>query len=237
MSNTFYTVKWIVITDVDAKTISHDILTNYLQHCHTFYNMECVETTIKKTFRYQKKVCDQTINQQQCMNVPVTDCQVGTTANCRMVPRQVCQDTCSDSPMCQQCDTFRNEPGYGSCGTSTCGVYLPSDPFMPNVTGGQGYFPGGVGGDGYFPGVSVGGEGFYPGTGGIGGEGFYPGTGGIGGEGFYPGTGEIGGEGFYPGTGGIGGEGFYPGGSEDGPVRPPYENPSRYNERLNVKLK
>ena len=26
MSNTLYTVKWIVITDVDAKTISHDIL-------------------------------------------------------------------------------------------------------------------------------------------------------------------------------------------------------------------
>jgi len=190
------------------------------QKCHTFYDAECKTTRVRKGFRYSRKVCDQTVKRNQCMNIPITDCQVGTTADCKMVPRQVCQDTCSTSPMCQQCDNFRNGPGFGSCGTSNCGVYVPSDPFIPGSTGGQGYNPGDV----------IGGEGYYPG-GGIGGEGYYPG-GGTGGDGYYPGGG-IGGEGYYPGGGGIGGEGYYPGGGGgdrapwDDAMRPPWDDALR----------
>ena len=184
-----------------------------LQHCHTFYDAECKTTKVRKSFRYNKKVCDQTVNRQKCTNIPISDCRVGTTADCKMVPRQVCQDSCSNSQLCQQCDNFRNGPALGSCGTSTCGVYLPSDPYP---TGGQGYFPGG--------------DGYYPGGGGIGGEGYYPG-GEVGGEGYYPGGGD-GGEGYYPG-GEEGGEGYYPGGGDDGrlpwddAMRPPWDDALR----------
>jgi len=68
--------------------------------------------------------------------------------------------------MCNQCDEFRNGPGFGSCGTSTCGTFYPNDPYRLNYTGGEGYYPGGG---------SIGGEGYYPGGGSIGGEGYYPG--------------------------------------------------------------
>ena len=138
-----------------------------------------------------------------------------------MVPRQVCQDTCSNSQLCQQCDTFRNGPGIGSCGTSNCGVYLPSDPFNPN----GGYYPGGgPGGEGFYPGGEVGGEGYYPG-GDAGGGGYYPGEE-VGGEGYYPG-GDAGGDGgYYPG-GEVGGEGYYPGGSGSDDGRLPWEDALR----------
>jgi hypothetical protein len=138
----------------------------FSQFCHTFYDAVCKSSTVQRGFRYNRQICDQSVNRQQCINLPVTDCRVGTTANCRMVPRQVCQDTCSTSTMCNQCDEFRNGPGFGSCGTSTCGTFYPNDPYRLNYTGGEGYYPGGG---------SIGGEGYYPGGGSIGGEGYYPG--------------------------------------------------------------
>ena len=48
-------------------------------------------------------------------------------ANASTFLSQVCQDTCSSSPYCQQCDSFRNGPGFGSCSSTTCGNYYPSD--------------------------------------------------------------------------------------------------------------
>jgi hypothetical protein len=60
-----------------------------LQHCHTFYDAQCKETTVTRTFRYNKVVCDQTVTRQKCTNIPITNCIVGSTANCQMVPRQV----------------------------------------------------------------------------------------------------------------------------------------------------
>lgn len=44
-----------------------------------------------------------------------------------MVPRQVCQDSCSNSAYCRQCDAFRNGPGFASCSSTTCGNYYPKD--------------------------------------------------------------------------------------------------------------
>ena len=43
-----------------------------------------------------------------------------------MVPKTVCQKSCSNSALCQQCDKFRQGPGFGSCPTATCGNYVPN---------------------------------------------------------------------------------------------------------------
>jgi len=87
----------------------------------------CRNSTVKKGFRINKVVCDRMVTKPECFNIPIADCRVGKTANCKMVPRQVCQDTCSNSPYCQQCESFRNGPGFGSCSSTTCGNYFPKD--------------------------------------------------------------------------------------------------------------
>lgn len=213
------------------------------QHCFTYNEYECKERRVSRNFKVTKQVCDVVTNQQQCSNLPVTDCSLGQTANCQMVPQQVCQDTCSNSQLCNTCNNFVNGPGFGSCSSSTCGNFIPGvnvpggEGYYPGGgdpgLGGEGYFPGGTGGQGYFPGGEgsyPGGDGFYPG--GPGGEGYFPGgqPGPDGGEGYFPGG--PGGEGFYPGY--PGGNGYYPGGvggdggfyEEPGFSRPPYTNPN-----------
>ncbi len=209
------------------------------QYCHTFPtgNLECRNQTVTKRFRINKIVCDRVSERPFCIKIPQSVCRMGSRSSCKMVPKQVCQNSCSNSATCNTCSNFIQQgPGFGSCPTSTCGNYYPGTNeggFIGNVTGdwesgvivvpggSGGFFPGGgvTGGDGgFFPG-GTGGEGFYPGTDGTivegGGEGGYypggdlfPGTGGSGG--FYPGgeTG-AGGAGWYPGPGGQGG--YFPG--------------------------
>ena len=203
----------------------HLLLYLYLpQYCHTYYDANCTTREVKKQLRFYRTVCDRFVNRQQCIDIPLTDCRVGQTASCRMQARQVCQDTCSKSQTCNDCDQFRNGAGFGSCGTSTCGTFLPKDPYTLGNNGQQ-IFGGSdvyTGGQGSFDGVIN--------VGGVGGESYYPGT--VGGEGYYPGT--VGGEGYYPGgstcTGGgcgdVGGEEYYPGGGNqpwDDALSPPID--------------
>ena len=108
------------------------------------------------------------------MKIPITQCYPGVVNQCDMVPRKVCQPTCSNSDMCNQCNQFVQSPSYGSCQSSPCNTYYGNDGFWNNATGG------------YYPGGGIGGGGVYPGDGSLypGGEGMYPG---VGGEGMYPG--------------------------------------------------
>ena len=80
-----------------------------------------------------------------CENVPEQKCKV--------VPRQVCQQGCSDKPMCNQCDQLRNQGIFSSCSTGTCPNYFPEDPVISgNWQTGGGYNPGNLGDSGFNPG-------------------------------------------------------------------------------------
>jgi hypothetical protein len=86
----------------------------------------CTDSTMTKGFQITKIRCDRQFQQQQCFTLPVARCSK-TQPNCQMVPRQVCQPTCSLSQYCLTCDNFRQGPGFGSCPTSTCGQYYPGN--------------------------------------------------------------------------------------------------------------
>ncbi len=106
-------------------------------------------------------------------------CRLGSNTNCRMVPRQVCTNTCSQDPQCSTCNNFvQRGPGFGSCPSSSCGNWYPgnddADAFNQTFAGdwnaGMNALPGGGGGGGgafYRPeaggGGVVGGQGFYQG--------------------------------------------------------------------------
>ncbi|XP_059088315.1 uncharacterized protein LOC131884519 [Tigriopus californicus] len=194
------------------------------RYCHTFPvgDMACRSTPIKKRFRISKLKCDGQEQRPICKKVPRLNCRLGSRNKCEMVPRRVCQKSCSDSPLCNQCNQFMQQgPGFGSCPSSGCGTIIPNTPWLPDdgsyensgVTefpgiGGGGFYPGSeIGGGEFYPGGEIGGGGSYPGNE-IGGGSYYPGNG-IGGGNYYPGN-EIGGGGSYPGEE-IGGGGSYPG--------------------------
>eukprot|EP00095_Tigriopus_kingsejongensis_P000478 maker-scaffold1054_size66621-snap-gene-0.11 protein:Tk00478 transcript:maker-scaffold1054_size66621-snap-gene-0.11-mRNA-1 annotation:"spt transcription factor family member" len=203
------------------------------QFCHTFPTgeIECRKTTIRKRFRINKIKCDQLTQTPICQQFPKMDCRLGSRVKCEMVPKKVCQDKCSNSPLCNQCNQFVQQgPGFGSCASSTCGTLVPNNPWLgggaSNGIGGviqypgDEVYPGGdIGGGSYYPGSEIGGENVYPG-----GDSYYPGNG-IGGSDSYPGMGEmypypdqdIGGGMIYPGE--VGGGESFPGNSY-----PPYGN-------------
>ena len=104
-----------------------------VQRCVTIPDgkYDCRDRTYEKTIRITKTVCDQSRVVPNCYQVSVAECQEFETPNCRMVPRQVCQPTCSKSNFCNQCSEFANNPGsgFGNCQTSTCpNYYGPSGP-------------------------------------------------------------------------------------------------------------
>ena len=101
-----------------------------------------------------------------------------------MVPRQVCQDKCSTSNMCNQCDSFRNQGGF-SCSSGNCANYFPEDPTISGDFG-TGFNPGSDGGDSGFNPGNMGGSGFNPGNLGDN-SGYNPGMGGE--SGYNPGYG------------------------------------------------
>ena len=183
-----------------------------------------------KRFRINRIVCDQDNERPYCIKIPKYECRPGSASQCSMVPQQVCQPACQESPQCQQCNNFIQQgPGLGSCPTSNCFMNWPGD-VVGNATTLPGLYPGGGGGSdggsGYYPGAGAGsgGSGFYPGGSGViveepeGGSGFFPGGGGDigGGAGYYPGGSIVeGGGNLFPG-GSAGGGGYYPGGSVGG---------------------
>ncbi len=55
-------------------------------------------------------------------------CRLGSNSRCRMVPRQVCTNSCSKSEQCNTCNAFvQRGPGFGSCPSSTCGNWYPGN--------------------------------------------------------------------------------------------------------------
>lgn len=102
------------------------------------------------------------------------ECEDVPDQKCRVVPRQVCQDKCSTSNMCNQCDSFRNQGGF-SCSSGNCNNYFPEDPtisgdfgtgFNPGTNGGDsGFNPGNMGGSGFNPGNLGDNSGYNPGYG------------------------------------------------------------------------
>ena len=86
---------------------------------------ECRTSSIQKAIAINKIICDRQRTQQICHEVPVAVCTPITVPNCRMVPRQVCQNTCSQTSYCNTCSNFVQQgPGFGSCPTATCGQYI-----------------------------------------------------------------------------------------------------------------
>ena len=121
-----------------------------------------------------------------------------------MVPRQVCQDGCSTSNMCNKCDSFRNQGGFSNCNTGTCNNIFMEDPVISGNWGtGGGFNPGNTGNSGFNPG-NTGNSGFNPGN--VGDSGFNPGTGG-----YNPGYDSGYNPGYNPGYGG----GYNPGNQGD----------------------
>ena len=130
------------------------------------------------------------------------ECEDVPDQKCRVVPRQVCQDKCSTSNMCNQCDSFRNQGGF-SCASGTCSNYFPEDPTISGDFG-SGFNPGNnVGESGFNPGNVGGGSGFNPGL--MGEGGYNPGL--MGEGGYNPGL--IGESGYNPGL--MGESGYNPG--------------------------
>ncbi len=127
-------------------------------HCHTFPDgeIQCRDSTVRKGIKINKIKCDRRVTLQQCFDIPRANCMIGTNQKCRMVPREVCQPSCSQSSFCNQCDEFRRGPGFGSCPTSTCGSFYPgNDYYLRNDTlynwggssaGGSYFNPGSSGG-------------------------------------------------------------------------------------------
>ena len=75
--------------------------------------------------------CDGSTSKQFCFNVPYTDGKIipGKGGKCSWIPTKKCiaQPKCEAPPVpqCVQCDTWRQNEGFASCPTNTCGTYIP----------------------------------------------------------------------------------------------------------------
>lgn len=104
------------------------------RHCATLeVDVECRESSVRRSAIISRQVCDQQINQQRCIDIPRSSCEKTGGQSCQMVPRKVCQDTCSTDNMCNQCSQFVGSGGYGSCNLGACSSFYGSDAVSGNA--------------------------------------------------------------------------------------------------------
>ena len=106
-------------------------------------NTDCRTSTVRKAIVINKIICDRQRTTQICHKIPVSVCHETGMPNCRMVPRQVCQNSCSQSNYCNTCNEFVSGTGFGNCPTASCGQYIGGMMGL-NETVGMGAVPGGA---------------------------------------------------------------------------------------------
>lgn len=84
------------------------------EHCTVLPDMDasCKPVTIRKKIRIPIKECKGQRVIQKCFQIVGAICQQNQP-NCRMVPRQVCKDTCEENDYCNTCNNFVNQGGFG----------------------------------------------------------------------------------------------------------------------------
>lgn len=104
-----------------------DIVEEEKQYCPNLpTEVLCSNTTMSKTVRYQRLVCDRQNLRPYCKHFPESNCENIPGQHCEEVPRQVCQNTCVQSSQCSQCAQFASQGGFQSCQTSTCPNFISS---------------------------------------------------------------------------------------------------------------
>jgi len=86
----------------------------------------CSNTTIVKTVRYERVVCDRQSFTPYCRQFPESNCESTPGQHCEQVPRQVCQNTCPQTNYCNTCSQFASAGGFQSCQTKTCPNFISS---------------------------------------------------------------------------------------------------------------
>jgi len=86
----------------------------------------CSNTTMSKTVRYQRLVCDRQNFRPYCKQFPESNCENMPGQHCEQVPRQVCQSSCVQSNECSQCAQFASQGGFQACQTQTCPNFISS---------------------------------------------------------------------------------------------------------------
>jgi len=88
--------------------------------------VECINDTVEKYIKITSQVCDGEKVIQKCFKNAVAQCYQSQVPNCRMVPREVKVPTCSQSNLCNTCNSFIQNPqqGFGSCPSSSCPNYI-----------------------------------------------------------------------------------------------------------------
>lgn len=95
--------------------------------------VDCANQPIRRSVRLTKQICDRKTMGRKCIELPFSNCENQPGQVCKMVPRQVCQDTCSTQNKCNTCSEFVGSGGFGTCNTGTCNNYIPRDAVTGNT--------------------------------------------------------------------------------------------------------
>jgi len=98
------------------------------EHCTMLpTELVCQKSTVRRGVLIRQKVCDRVRQARYCNILPFSYCMNTPGQECTMVPREVCQPTCSQSSYCNQCSEFAGQGGFSQCSTGSCpNFYSPA---------------------------------------------------------------------------------------------------------------